>query len=284
MILGGHDTKGKAKTAYDVVEGRVTLVRLRRGADETEAPLHTTRSYAVQSKRTMAAACRVTVDKIRRSTVGELTFPEARAAGHPNVELAQAAWQDAHELETLDPDQGVWVIEFTIDRQNRPLYLAAYSPLAYTTDPRRALRSESDAGVLLEAVTEDDVASMTRVARERMPVGEPKAKPPAEPGLVDRVEEALRVELAERFRGESPDDIAALAPHQGTPGDIRSRRRAMGRRAIDGLYPVPDDQVDELVRSMANEGCSVRDVALALDCSVGKAQKLLSPYRRSEAA
>lgn len=281
MILGGHDTKGKAKTAYDVVEGRVTLVRLRRGADETEAPLHTTRSYAVQSKRTMAAACRVTVDKIRRSTVGELTFPEARAAGHPNVELAQAAWQDAHGLETLDPDQGVWIIEFTVDRQRRPVYLAAYSPMLYTTDPSRALRTGE---VLEETPDSTEIEAITRAARERMPVGEPKAKPPAEPGLIDRVEQVLRDELEQRFRGEHPDDIAALAPHQGTPGDVRARRRAMGRRAVDGLFPVPDDQVDELVQSMADEGCSVRDVALALDCSVGKAQTILAPYRRSTAA
>lgn len=282
MILGGQDTHTKAKAAYDVAEGRITIVRLDR--TEVEPPLRTAKSYAVQSRRSMAATCRVTVHTIRAAVVGDLTFELARGAGYPNVAAAQDAWRDAHELDELDPDQPVWIATLSVDRQNRPLYLAAYSPLGYTRDPRRALKSESDGGRLLEAPADTELASMTRVARERMPVGQPKAKPPAEPGLIDRVEQALREELEQRFRGEHPDDIAALAPRQGTPGDIRARRKAMGHRAVDGLFPVPDDQVAELVKSMADEGCSVRDVALALDCSVGKAQNLLAPYRRSETA
>lgn len=282
MILG--------KTAHAVALGRVTLIR--EPLTTIAEPYTVGHSYAVQTRPAKEAVCRVEVTELTRSTVGALTFDEARAAGFRTRDDAHAAWLQQHRLGELDPAQPVWIIRLKLDRTERPRFLVrsgySQSPggsidyeLEETIDPDGGARLTRRA---IAAVDDTTVAWITDEARRRMPVGNPRKAPPAEPGLVHRVEQALREELRTRFRGESPEDVAAAAPRQGTPGEIRRRRRAMGLRGVDGLFPVPGDQVAELVESMADEGCSVREVAHALDCSVGKAHQLLRPYRESDAA
>lgn len=284
MILGGRQvslelaTPAKARTAHDVAAGKITLIRLPRTPGEAK-PYKPGRTLSVQTRPAQKTLCRVTIQTVTATTVGDLTFEQARAAGYRTREDAHAAWQLRYSHDDgLDPDEPVWTVTFEVETSDRLRWLAAASQYRYTQSRHRAFEPDAP------AVDEDTLEWITDEARARHPVGQPKAKPPAEPGLVERVEQALRTELAERFRGEHPDDIAAASPKQGTPGEIRHRRRQMGLRAVDGLYPVPPDQIDELVASMAEEGCSVRDVALAVDCSVGKAQKLLARHRRQEAA
>ena len=260
------------KLAFAVSGGRVTLHREPRTG--TDKPYRADRSYAVQGRAGREAICRVVVHKVIPATVDDLTFEQARAAGYRTTADANDAWAAQHGTATTD----VWVIEFALDRSERPVYLAQRSEFGYTNDKRRAMPGEP------EVIDRATLSWITTDARDRMPVGQPRKPPPTEPGLLERVEQALREELRTRFRGVAPEDIAAESPKQGTPGEIKARRRAMGLRAIDGLFPVPADQVDELVASMIEEGCSVRDIALALDCSPGKAHQIVKAHRTEEAA
>lgn len=101
-----------------------------------------------------------------------------------------------------------------------------------------------------------------------------------------RAERALFEELDERYIDWTPHEIAAHAPHQGNPAEIRERRRRHQRRAIDGRKPLDEDARREWEAWLAATGASVLDIERALDISHRAAHELQQRWAaaRSESA
>lgn len=100
--------------------------------------------------------------------------------------------------------------------------------------------------------------------------------------LMDRTD--LNRILRDRFEGWAPEDIAVEAPYLGKPAAIRYERKEMGLRQSDGLPAMSEAEQERTLKAMADRGATVREVAVALDCSTGKAQKLLREVRGKVAA
>jgi uncharacterized protein YhfF len=138
------------------------------------------KSYAVQPGRGQSAVCRIHVNSVRRETVGDIAFADARAEGFATTEDFKVYWVSVHEkawleqehamLSEAENDDGVvldremwitrrsldlfqrrhalkpgWVISFHLDTAPVGRLLALRSQEGYTTNPARAMVDEPEA-------------------------------------------------------------------------------------------------------------------------------------------
>lgn len=266
-----------------VLEGRKTQTRRLVKPGELECYYRPGRKYAVQSGRGKPAIARITVLDVRRQRLGDLTFDDARAEGFRSRDAFFAYWTDLHGH--VDQDLEVWAIRFCIAEDQ--LRLLAKDG-GYTETPARAIPEEPEAVCAVwEALRLDDTDANAQLrAKLGMPPAitpdtlrnerGPRALPPAPVGLIDRVERELRRRLTDQHIGTDAEDVVAIDPDQGTVGDVRRRRKALGQRGTDGLPPIATTEAEEaaIVVHLVSEGRSVRDMARVLDCSTARAHRL----------
>jgi hypothetical protein len=233
------------------------------------------RTYAVQQGRGRPGIGHVRVLKVSRATLTELTQRDAIAEGFRTRAEFFDHWADLHFLGqrlSLWPAR-VWVVEFELAGAMPPRAPRWLAHGSGTTSRRRSIDQEvpledpvfrSD---ILRVEGGDVVGGSARVSRVS----------PLAPSAMQELEDDLRAELRQ-FRGREPEDVHALAPRQGSPGEVRQRRRRMGLRMVDGLEPRSEADAQALLAYMLVQGCSVRDLARAMDWSRGKAHNILRTH------
>lgn len=160
------------------------------------------------------------------------------------------------------------------DRTDPTLYLGRR--FGYTTDVKRALPNEPP------AVPEAFQRKVSKAADDAHRAKHPSSKPAADRDLAAKLEDALRDQLADTYLAWTPDEIALHSHVQGTPKEIRRRRRAMGLRAIDGYPKLTPADEDIVLRRLVRARKSEREIARALDVSRDKARRLVQTIEWEE--
>jgi uncharacterized protein YhfF len=65
------------------------------------------KSYAVQPGRGQSATCRIYVTAVRRETVGEIAFTDARAEGFPTTDDFKTYWVSVHDRAWLEHEKAM---------------------------------------------------------------------------------------------------------------------------------------------------------------------------------
>lgn len=201
-----------------------------------------------------------------------VTQRDAIAEGHRTTDDFFKLWDEIYGHRP----RFVWVISLELVKvlPLRPArFLAPGS--GYTTVQGRSIDREAT------ALDEDELAAAVAAAKaDAHPVGRrPVSRvAPLRPDAMACLEEELQRGLL-AMRGLDPDTVHERAPEQGSPGDVRARRRRMGLRAVDGLEPRSLEADRRVMAMMLTRGCSVRDLARAMDWSHGKANNVIRAHR-----
>jgi hypothetical protein len=252
------DAPGERGAARDV------LAYIAGKLSPADCPYRVGGTYGVQPNAVSEAVLDITVTAVRQERLGDISDDDVRREGH------RTAWQffnhwrrvhgdvkrdlsAVHDLRALYADVQVWVITFEREHERKPVFLG--KRVGYTTNSRGAMQ-------------DDDRDALGR----RAPI---EAVRPSELAELNSVDSRLRQRLVAQYEGVEPEDVLALEGGWKTTKAIERARRQLGRRAIDGLPQLTTAQEERTLAYMVRNGRSVRDVARALDCSVGLAHKLI---------
>jgi hypothetical protein len=273
-----------------VLDGRKTMTRRPIKPGEQACRYRPGRTYSVQKGRGKPGCGYVQINAVRSEHVGEITLQDARAEGFRDRGEFFDYWAGMYADRAACPTTLlVWVVTFELVRvlpAPRPLFLARAR--GTTTVRNRSIDTEVTAEDDIWASNELVVTELSitverhqpRLGADRHGGSAPVSRVrPLEPSAMAELEEDLQRELL-RYRGDDPEDVFALCPRQGSVGDIRARRQRMGLRRIDGLQPLAPEYADRLRAEMLARGCSVRDLARAMDWSPGKAHGVIRQYRQ----
>lgn len=233
------------------------------------------RTYAVQPGRGLPGVGHVRIVRVKRATLAEVSRRDAVAEGFRTRAEFFDYWAELHfhgQRLSVWPAR-VWVIEFALAGARPPRAPRWLAHGRGTTSRRRSIDREvplEDPGFRSDTLRVEGGDAMGGSA----PVS--RVEPLGRSAMAE-LEEELQAELR-GFRGQEPEDVYALAPRQGSPGEIRQRRRRMGLRKVDGLEPRSEADAKALLAYMLIKGCSVRDLARAMDWSGGKAHKVLREH------
>ena len=262
----------------------------------------------IQKGRGKPAVTHVAITAVDCERVGDITLQDARREGFRTTTEFRAYWArlydqewirrelvdrascfDAREsvvdwilnarFEQRHADTLVWVVTFEpCERPARYMTRPTRTAGDYTTVKARSLTRGDDVD---GAIVDDEfLERVVREARDREPARPVKRAPLPLP--TDAELQALRDTLRVRYHGWEPEDVVADDPRMGTPGDVRAMRREMGLRGTDGLEPIPADERDRVLSFMVFREASIREIALAMDWSLGKTQRELGKRGRVE--
>jgi hypothetical protein len=224
-----------------ILAGKKTQTRRVVKHSEDASRYRAGRSYALQRGRGMRAVARIDITAVRMEMLHAIDEADARNEGFDSRAAFMDYWEALHGNRD---DRPVWVLTFTVAaEQEQPLYLARPVP------GRRG-----------------DYTRIRDQAVDDLPVVDPEQ-------LVDASD--LNFMLLSRYIGWEPEDVLAESPQFNTTDDIKRLRRALGQRGLDGLPQPAQAVLDRTLAYMVREGRSVRDIARAMDCSVGHAHKLI---------
>jgi hypothetical protein len=211
------------------------------------------RTYAIQAGRGKPAIARIRILDVRTERLGEITLEDARREGFKATFQFFQYWEQLHG--SVNKEQLVWVIGFALEPE-QPIFLARPTRTSgdYTENVERAI---------------DDIEAVRAGDLERLSTNDAQ----------------LRIFLREHFEGQEPDEALAAWRMFGTTAWIQQARRSMGLRAIDGLPRPSEDEMERIERFVLEKAAvgerSVREVARALDCSVGHAHALIAAHRQA---
>jgi hypothetical protein len=210
------------------------------------------------------------VTDVRQERLGAVTHEDAVREGFKSAWKFFAYWERLYG--EVDRDQLVWVISFERLPEQPSLFLARGA--GYVDDPKYAMPDSSTPARAIPLDPQDDAGGddYRRV--------EPEAVRPHEVEELGGETSRLRQRLVSEFEGVEPVDVLAAEPAYRTTDDIARLRRSMRRRAIDGLPELTVEQEEWALAYIVRRGGSVRDVARALDCSVGHAHKQMKRAKR----
>lgn len=153
----------------------------------------------------------------------------------------------------------------------------------YTERPGLAMRDEPEP---IDPKARDAYAERARAAADAKRAAAARRPPDADlQQSLDsrrRAERHLLAELDERFVDLTPHEVVVHAPHQGTVAEVRERRRANGRRAVDGRLVLNPDERAQTETWLRDTAASVREIARALDCSMRRAHALWRDWNQDD--
>jgi hypothetical protein len=124
------------------------------------------KSYAVCPGRGKRAMCRITMTEVRQERLGDLSLKDAKREGFVTTQEFFDYWTQLYG--SVDHDQTVWVLSFTLGDLTDTLHLLAARPGAphgdYVTVPHLAMGGSADPG---EAVTPAEAERFAKVAGAR---------------------------------------------------------------------------------------------------------------------
>lgn len=230
-----------------ILQRRKTQLRLPK-APTVPCPVRSGRTYTLQVAGSNRPGMKITVLTVFAQQLSDITLSDIRAEGHTTRRQFLSAWPHT--------TQAVWAVIFKLgDHLDHPRLLAKRSEQLYTASRYNSLPQEPEAVPAAWQAAQSakqrsaDLSALHEALR------------------VARGREALLQDDLATYRGQDPKDIAMLAPHQGEAHEIRSRRRHMKLRAIDGLPDLTPDMRRQAIQQMRERNATVSQIALALDCS-----------------